>query len=135
EGTDRNVCATGENMTKPWCERQREALTAFRQAIVVRAERERALAEGIQSRTRAVEQHHAADKKRVDSEHAGAQAEAVTQVEQSRDKLQDVHAERRAQIEREYQQTKERVLRDYGDAKNKQEAEFRESRWTTTTVY
>lgn len=122
-------------MSKPWSERQREALIAFRQAIVSRAQRERAIAEGAQSRTRATEQYLVTEKARVESEQSGAQAEATTRVEQRRRKLQDLHEEKRAQIERDYHQTREKIVREYQATKAKQEAEFRESRWTTTTVY
>ncbi len=122
-------------MPKPWCERQREALHAFRKAIEARAQRERALVEGIESRTQAAEQRHGAEKKRLENEYAGAQAEAVTHAEQSRRRMQELHDERRAQIEREYKQAKDKLEQDYYQTKTKQEAEFRESRWTTTTVY
>ena len=122
-------------MNKPWCERQRDALKIFRHSIVARAQRERAVADGEKSRAQATEQHHASEKNRVESEFAGAQAEALTHAEQTRRKLQELHEEKRAQIEREYRQMRDRILKEYEETKAKQEAEFRESRWTTTTVY
>ena len=62
-------------MTTPWCERQRQALRDFRQAIAARAQREGEIAGEEQSRQRAAEQHYADEKKRVENEHASAQAE------------------------------------------------------------
>ena len=122
-------------MTVPWCERQREALAAFRQAIATRAQRERAIVAEEKDRTAGSEQHHIDEKKRVEDEYAGAQAEALTHAEQLRRKMQELHHEQLAQIEREYRQGKDKVLQDYYETKASQEAEFRESRWTTTTVY
>src|ERR1700722_13879231 len=100
-------------MSKPWCERQREALHAFRKAIEARAQRERALIEGIESRTPTAEECHIAEKKRVENEYAVAQAEAVTHAEQSRRRMQALHDEQRAQIEREHKQAKDKIEQDY----------------------
>src|SRR5262245_26192253 len=113
----------GAVMTKPWCERQREALAAFREAIVVRAQRERDIVEGEQNRARDTEQHYGAEKQRVETEYARAQAEAVTRVEQSRRRLRNVHDEQRALIKREFTQARDKILHDYKEDKTRQEGE------------
>src|SRR5204862_672142 len=100
-------------MIKPWCERQRQALRAFRQAILIRAQREREIAEGAQTRQIGQEEHYAAEKQRVEDEHAGAQAQALTRSEHTRKLMQDRHAEANAQIEREYHEAKAKHTRDY----------------------
>src|SRR2546425_9726948 len=97
---------------QPWCERQREALIAFRQAIASRAEREKAIVEEEQTRARTTEQHYADEKQRVEGEYASAQTDAVAHAEQTRTRLQELHDEQRAQIEREYKQTKDKVVND-----------------------
>ncbi len=122
-------------MTMPWCERQRQALRAFRQAIADRARRETEIAGEEQSRQRLLEEHYADEKKRVESEHASAQAGALSRAEHGRQRLQDAHQKRAADIERDHAAVAEKHLHEYNAAKSAMEAEFRESRWTTTTVY
>src|SRR6185369_16484304 len=99
-------------MTKPWSDRQREALAAFRQAIVVRAQREREVVEGRQSRETAAEERYAAEKERVDNEYAAAQTNAVTGAEQTRRRLQTKHDEERRAMSKEYRHAKEKILKE-----------------------
>jgi DNA segregation ATPase FtsK/SpoIIIE, S-DNA-T family len=122
-------------MIKPWCERQREALRAFRQAIVSRAGREREIAEGAQGRQHALGQRYAAEKERVEGEYAGAHADALTRAEEGRGHLHERQQRDRDKLEREYKKGKEKQEQEYLDAKAKLEAEFRDARWTTNTVY
>ena len=122
-------------MIEPWCERQRHALRAFRQAIVQRAQRECEIVEGQQARLRDTEQHYAAQKQRVEAEFTSGQAGALSRAENTRQRMQDRHAEELAQLEREVHDAKASTLVDYETAKAKLEADFKESRWTTTTVF
>src|SRR6185369_11171492 len=80
-------------------------------------------------------QHYAKSKKRVESEFTSAQAQALTRGEQTQQKLKAAHDEKRASLDREYRQNRDRILSEYQETKGKQEADFRESRWTTTTIY
>ena len=122
-------------MTTPWCERQRQALRAFRQAVSARAQREAEIAAEELGRQRGAEQHYAAEKKRVENEHAGAQAGTLSRAEHARQRLQAQHQKRAADTERDYGLAREKQMHEYNTTKNKLEAEFREARWTTTTVY
>jgi S-DNA-T family DNA segregation ATPase FtsK/SpoIIIE len=122
-------------MIMPWCERQREAVRAFRQAIVSRAGRELEIADGAQARQHGTEQHYAAEKERVEGEYAGAQADAVTRAEKSRRQLQERHKRECDNLQREKQKGKDKHLQEYAEAKAKLETEFRDSRWTTNAVF
>ena len=120
-------------MIKPWCEQQREALRAFRQAIASRAKREREVADGAQSRQHTTEQRYAAEKARVEGDFAGAQAGALTRAEHSRQLMQERQQRERDKLQREHRKGKDKLQEEYLDAKHKLETEFREARWTTTT--
>jgi S-DNA-T family DNA segregation ATPase FtsK/SpoIIIE len=122
-------------MIKPWCERQRDAIRAFRQAIEARARREREIAEGAVSRQLALDQHHAAEKERVEGEFAGAESGAVARAEESRRQLNERHERERDKLQREYRKGKEKHQHEYLEVKTKLETEFRDSRWTTSTMY
>jgi DNA segregation ATPase FtsK/SpoIIIE, S-DNA-T family len=122
-------------MIQPWCDRQREALRAYRKAIVARASREREVADGAQSRQRSTEQRYAAEKARVDGEFAGAQADALTRAEQARQGMQERQDREREKLESEHRKGKEKLQEDYLTEKARLETEFREARWTTNTVY
>src|SRR5438477_556688 len=72
-----------------------------------------------QSRQRAVEQRYAAEKKRVENEHASAQAGALSHAEHVRQRLQDAHQKRGADIERDHALSAEKHLHEYSTAKDK----------------
>src|SRR5262249_5149193 len=122
-------------MTMPWSEQQRQALRAFRQAIADRAQREGDIVGEEQSRQRGTEDHHAAEKKRVEGQHAAGQAGALSHADHARQRLHDLHQKRLGDIEREHGLAREKHLGEYNATKDKMETEFREARWTTTTVY
>jgi hypothetical protein len=122
-------------MITPWCERQREAVRTFREAIVSRASREREVADGAHDRLRRAQEHYAAEKDRVTREYETAQADAATRAEQSRRQLQDRHKKECDALQREKQKSKEKHLHEYVEAKTTLEAEFRDSRWTTNAVF
>src|ERR1019366_7027556 len=122
-------------MIQPWCDRQREALRAFRQAIIARARRERDVTDGAHSRQRATEQRYATEKARVDGEFAGGQADALARAEQTRQEIQERQTRERGKLKREYQKGKEKLQQDYDAEKTRLETEFREARWTTNTVF
>ena len=122
-------------MIQPWCDRQREAVRAFRTAVASRAEREAALAEELENRLRNTEETGSAEKNRVEDEFAAAQAAALQTADESRRRLHDSHLHQRAQLDREFLDAKEDYLAGYSQEKVKLEAEFRDSRWATTTQY
>ncbi len=122
-------------MIEPWSERQRQAVRAFRKAIATRAQREREVADGAHGRTQSEEQHHAAEKARVEGDYVAGQADAVASAAQTRRQLQDRHEREREKLEREHKKGRENHLQEYHDAKAKLENEFRESRWTTNAVF
>ncbi|MBI3824117.1 MAG: DUF87 domain-containing protein, partial [Planctomycetes bacterium] len=122
-------------MIQPWSERQRQALRAFRKAIAARAEREGAVAEEAHSRQHDMDQQHAGEQGRVEREFAAAQADAVSKADQARKQLQERQERDRDKLQREYLKGKEKNREAYLEAKAKLEGEFRESRWTTSTVY
>jgi S-DNA-T family DNA segregation ATPase FtsK/SpoIIIE len=124
-----------DDMIMPWCERQREGVRAFRQAIVSRARRELEIADGAQGRQGGTQQHYAAEKERVEGEYAGAQANAVTRAEKSRRQLQERHKRECDNLQREKQKGKDKHLQEYAEAKANLETEFRDSRWTTNAVF
>ena len=121
-------------MTQPWCERQRLALRAFRQAILHRAQREHEITDEAHTRHHESEEQYADKKRRVENEFTGAQADALARAEQARVRLQDQHKESRKQLEREARKTKEEILKTYEEDKTKLETEFRNTRWMTRTV-
>ncbi len=122
-------------MTTPWCERQRQALRVFRQAIVRRATCEREVAEEAHTRTQTAEERYAEEKQRIENEHTGAQADALAHAEQARLGMQERHGAARKQLDREYVRVRDARVKEYDDAKASLEAEFRDARWTTRTVY
>ncbi|HZZ78812.1 MAG TPA: FtsK/SpoIIIE domain-containing protein, partial [Gemmataceae bacterium] len=122
-------------MTMPWSEQQRQALRAFRAAISDRARREADIAGEEQARQRDTEAHFAREKDRVEVQHANAQAGASSHAEHARQRLREQQQKRLADIEREHGLARDQYIADYNATKNKMEAEFREARWTTTTVY
>ncbi|MSQ97321.1 MAG: DUF87 domain-containing protein [Gemmataceae bacterium] len=122
-------------MMQSWSEQQRLALRAFREAIVRRAERERAIADEAKTRHGDTEQQYAADKDRVAAEYATAQADAVAHAEGSRQDLQGRQAREHEKLEKEYKKINKKHLEAYVEAKAKLGAEFKESRWTTVTVF
>src|SRR5437660_1769820 len=122
-------------MTQLWCEQQREALRAFRKAVARRSQRELAIAEDSLVRAQGTEKHYAAEKQRVESEHAAGQMDALNRAEQTRQQTQARHDKETNQLQKEYTGAKEQITADYQNAKAALEAEFRESRWTTFAVY
>jgi len=122
-------------MTQPWCERQRLALRAFRQAIVQRARREREIADESHRRQSTTESQFSEKKQRVENEFTGAQAEALARAEQGRVQLQTRCKESRKQLERETRKAREEIQKAYTDDKTQLESEFRNTRWMTRTVY
>lgn len=122
-------------MIEPWADQQRQAIRAFRTAISVRAAREREFADESQTRQQAAEKRHAGDKERVEQEYAAAHADALDRAERSRLELRERHEREREQLQREYDRGKDKNREDYRAEKEKMEAEFRDSRWTTGTIY
>src|SRR5437870_3457684 len=94
-------------MIEPWCEQQRQAVRAFRQAILERAQRESEIADGAQARLLAAEEHYGAEKERVEGEYAAAQADALARAERSRQQMQQRHDRERDKLEREHHKTKD----------------------------
>ena len=115
-------------MIQPWCERQREALRVFRQAITVRAGRESEVADGGHARQQATEQRYQVEKARVQGDLAGARAGAITRAELARQQLQQRSQRDTDKLQREHRKDKQKLLQNYLDAKLKLEAEFREAR-------
>ncbi len=122
-------------MTQLWCEQQRQALLAFRQAIAQRARRETEIANEEQSRLRAVEQQQTSLKQKADSAHAAAQGDALARAEMTRKQTHDRHEQEREELRNEHDSERDGHLSAYTAAKDALEAEFRESRWTTAAVY
>jgi energy-coupling factor transporter ATP-binding protein EcfA2 len=118
-----------------WSERLREAVRAFRTAISQRARRELEVAQEAQTRTRQTEDDYRQEKQRIEGDSVGAQAAALARAEQARARLVERQLEERKQLEREYRKTRENRIKEYADEKAKLEADFRDMRWTTNTVY
>ena len=106
-------------------------MTAFRQAIVSRPS---ANAKSPRPANREATPNPFASEKARNA-YAAAQTDALTGAEQTRRRLQTQHEENRRKNSHEYRKAKEKILKDYSEAKANQETDFRESRWTTTTVY
>lgn len=122
-------------MTMPWSERQRQALRAFRQAIVRRAQREREIANEAQDRQSSTQEHYHTERQRVENEHTAAQADALARAERARSEMRRRHSDEKKQLEREHRRTREALVKDYTSAKANLETDFRDTRWTTRTVY
>ncbi|MBI2807649.1 MAG: cell division protein FtsK [Planctomycetes bacterium] len=122
-------------MIQPWSERQRLALRAFRHAVVDRARREREVAEESRTRQSGAERHYAEEKDRVASEYVAARAAAVVRADQARQSLHERQEREREKYRRDGKKKRAKHTEDYKDAKGSLDAEFRDSRWTTVTVY
>src|SRR5436190_1081973 len=122
-------------MTQPWCEQQRIALRAFRKAIAIRSEREHAITAEEQRRRQGTAEHYAAEKERVESAFTHAQSEALAQAEQTRTALEQRQQKERRDLKREYVSLKQEITGEYSANKETLEAEFREARWSTHSIY
>jgi hypothetical protein len=122
-------------MITPWSEQQREALRAFRKAIAVRVQREREFVDGAKARQLDADDHYTREKARVEDEYAVAQADAVARADQTRKQMHERHDTERDKLEREHKKGGEKNRQKYTAVKTAMETEFRDSRWTTNTVY
>src|ERR1043165_2502467 len=122
-------------MIQPWSERQRQALRTFRQAIARRAERERVITQESHERQRTTELRYQTEKARVEGEIAAALAGALAHAEQSRQQLHERQEHELNNLQGEHLRSKDKLVQNDLEAKHKLESDFREARWTTSTVY
>ncbi|MCI0683579.1 MAG: AAA family ATPase [Gemmataceae bacterium] len=120
---------------RPWSERQREALRTFVRASSARAQKEAEIQNGFAGRAQA-----------IDAELREAQASLEAEYLQSREQLAQAFDERQDAMKLEYQQqvtaTSEELYRHKDEARSRYRTakdalfqEFKESRWTTQTVF
>ena len=122
-------------MITPWCEQQREAVRAFRKAIALRAQREardRRRRAGPATRRGQALRRGEGPRRRGIRRRPGRCA--LTRGTIARQTARTSRGER-AKLQREYKKGKEKNRDHYLEAKAKHETEFRDSRWTTSTVY
>ncbi len=122
-------------LIRPWSERQRESLRELRAAVERRAKLEEQTSQEFQSQSQATESDYAAEKERIETTFTQAQSDATVRGEQATVDLQNHYTEQRDAALNEYRRAKHDASHGYSLSKTTLQAEFEESRWTTSTLY
>ncbi len=122
-------------MNSPWSEPLRSALRLLQQAVVVRAQRERDIVQGVQVRSQELERQHREAREALKAESVQAERDG-----QARDEDAVVEAEQQGKESKEALQlllgnAKRKIVSDYDSAKHALETEFRDQRWANNTQY
>ena len=121
--------------TRPWSERQREALRAFSRQATVRAQKEAEIQTRFAQQAKVVEHEFAETQKRLEEEFHETKEQLQQAFENTREELIAHYQQQVKQSSDDFYNRKEEVRGEYASAKEGLVQEFKESRWTTQTLF
>jgi hypothetical protein len=122
-------------MSEPMCERQRAALRELIRQAAVRAQAEVDTETGFRTRNEAAERELQENQTKIQALYDGAAASADRQVEEARQRIAAEFEQDHGAAQLESSRAQLRANHLYKVSKEKIEADFKESRWTITTVF
>jgi S-DNA-T family DNA segregation ATPase FtsK/SpoIIIE len=122
-------------MSQPLCERLRQALREFKNIAAARARQELEAEAGFRERSQVLEREFHDHVKRIDQAFHEGMAAAEEEVKSARADILSRFEGDEARARQEFEKAKRTGLQNYARGKDHVEADFKESRWTITTVY
>jgi energy-coupling factor transporter ATP-binding protein EcfA2 len=121
-------------MSSVWSQRQREAWSAFLEAVELRHRREAEIRTGLSDRTAAIEEEGQSAQATVEGEFQTALESFELKKQDTIDALRNKYDAALEKARGEYASIKQTAIDSYQTAREELEADFKESRWTAGTV-
>ena len=121
-------------MSELWCDRQRKAWTAFLESVQERAQRELEVRTSFEQRTADIEKEYQYELGNHETDSQASLVEWETKKIDTLDALRNKYEAAITKGKDDYQATKQAAADEYAAARAQLEADFKESRWTVSTV-
>lgn len=126
---------TSAAIPRPWSERQREALRVFVRAAALRAQKESEIQNGFAQRSHAMDNELQIIQQQLEDEFLQAREQLAHAFEARQDEMRLAYQQQVTQNSDELYRVKDEARARYSAGKESLVHEFKESRWTTHTVY
>ena len=122
-------------MSQLLSERLRQALREFKHAAAVRAKLEMETEAGFRERSQALESEHNDHLRRIERAFREGTAEAEHEIQEARTRVQAQFEGEETRAGHDMEKAKRQAIKRYVQGKEQAVVDFKEARWTITTVY